>query len=694
MLPIPDKSVCAFHSYRTMRHPVGTVAHVMLVLLLFMGPCGASSAANQTATITVYPNSVTGPVNRNILGNNVLVHTPKFDEQLANRGGGIWDPARKKPVDEYVALAKKAGVSFVRWPGGDHSRILDWKLTVGPVQNRATHQFGLPEFLTFCAAIGAQPIITVATKVGSEADAADLVEYLNAPDNGKNPNGGVDWAAVRTRDGHKEPWNVVWFEYGNEEFNSNRSVNEYVGRYQAYQTKMKAVDPKIKLGAVFEDSTNVDDGWTYTILKHAGRQVDFGVIHPYLLKLNERAAKEIPKNQVALSAVSADADLAYRLTQYRELIKRVTGRDDLPLAVTEYNGDFTQEFPVPYRYTLVNALHNADFVRIFLKPELNVALATYWLFSNSYWGLVSGYPYMGEPLVKQANYYVYELYNKYLGDNLIRMEISAPRFEFPGALGISPRVGATTSRQETAYTQNAPKSWDRRLFREGSQSQSGDVVTVDFDGKTDANYFHATREIDVEPDTLYKISVKARTIGLKEGRVGIAVEDIRGWDKNFFQPSNVYLSGTTDWSWVTVEFRTPADAKKIRVLARRHKGGGLVSGRAEFGEMRVVKIKQSFGAVESVVGTASIGAKGNELSAVVINKNMNDSVETVIDTGGSFQFVSAESLTGPSPFATNSDLFQPPTVKTAPVAVRQVDERRYALQLPAASVTGIMFRKK
>ena len=195
------------------------------------------------------------------------------------------------------------------------------------------------------------------------------------------------------------------------------------------------------------------------------------------------------------------------------------------------------------------------------------------------------------------------------------------------------------------------------------------MVTVDFDGKTDANYYHATREIDVEPDTLYKVSVKVRTIGLKEGRVGIAVEDIRGWDKNFYQPANVYLTGTTDWSWVTVEFRTPADAKRIRVLARRHKGGGPVSGRAEFGETRVVKIKQSFGAVESVVGTASTGAKGNELSAVIINKNLNDPVETVIDTGGNFQFVSAESLTGPSPFATNSDLFQSPTVKTAPVAV-------------------------
>ena len=37
------------------------------------------------------------------------------------------------------------------------------------------------------------------------ADAADLVEYCNAPNNGSNPNGGTDWAAVRAQNGHPQP---------------------------------------------------------------------------------------------------------------------------------------------------------------------------------------------------------------------------------------------------------------------------------------------------------------------------------------------------------------------------------------------------------------------------------------------------------------------------------------------------------
>ena len=48
---------------------------------------------------------------------------------------------------------------------------------------------------------------------GSAADAADLIEYLNAPADGDvtKPNGGVDWAEVRAANGHPEPYGVTTF---------------------------------------------------------------------------------------------------------------------------------------------------------------------------------------------------------------------------------------------------------------------------------------------------------------------------------------------------------------------------------------------------------------------------------------------------------------------------------------------------
>lgn len=50
---------------------------------------------------------------------------------------------------------------------------------------------------------------------GDADDAADLIEYLNA-EVGSNPNGGTAWAEARAANGHEEPYNVRYFEIGNE----------------------------------------------------------------------------------------------------------------------------------------------------------------------------------------------------------------------------------------------------------------------------------------------------------------------------------------------------------------------------------------------------------------------------------------------------------------------------------------------
>ena len=77
----------------------------------------------------------------------------------------------------------------------------NWKKTVGPLEQRPEQQFGLPEFMTWCEETDSIPILGVAVYWGTAADGADLVEYLNSPNDGTNPNGGTDWAAVRAADG-------------------------------------------------------------------------------------------------------------------------------------------------------------------------------------------------------------------------------------------------------------------------------------------------------------------------------------------------------------------------------------------------------------------------------------------------------------------------------------------------------------
>jgi len=140
--------------------------------------------------------------------------------------------------------------------------------------------------------------------------------------------------------------------------------------------------------------------------------------------------------------------------------------------------------------------------------------------------------------------------------------------------------------------------------------------------------------------------------------------------------------------------RTLGDAKKLRLLARRNKGDGPVSGRVEFAEVKMEKIKQAFGAVESVVSTASISAKGDEVFLVLINKNLYEPVETTIQLAGNYHAVNAELLSGPSPFATNLVSGMADQVKVNPVSVEQKKTGVFTVKLPASSVSGIKFTRK
>ena len=115
----------------------------------------------------------------------------------------------------YCISNKEAGMTAARFPGGGIANQYKWKLGIGPLWKRPRVRFGIDEFIVVCKEIGCEPIITVNYFDGSE-EAADLVEYLNSPNDGSNPRGGTDRASVRDINGHSAPYGVRFFEIGNE----------------------------------------------------------------------------------------------------------------------------------------------------------------------------------------------------------------------------------------------------------------------------------------------------------------------------------------------------------------------------------------------------------------------------------------------------------------------------------------------
>jgi uncharacterized repeat protein (TIGR02543 family) len=149
-------------------------------------------------------------------------------------GYGSWDMTTNAVAEEFNEYAKDAGFGSVRYPGGTVSNLFTWKDTIGPLEERTTTiggnnfyssagetpvtpVFGVDEAMKWIYDdLNSEAIFVYGLGRGNPADAADLVEYLNAPNDGSNPNGGTDWAQVRAENGHEEPYGVKCFEIGNE----------------------------------------------------------------------------------------------------------------------------------------------------------------------------------------------------------------------------------------------------------------------------------------------------------------------------------------------------------------------------------------------------------------------------------------------------------------------------------------------
>lgn len=153
-----------------------------------------------------------------------------INHRYAFNGYGSFDPETMQMKEEFAELYHEAGFGSLRYPGGTISNLFNWKDTIGPKEDRVDQihgyynnsgqhgiepNFGLDEAAEFVAEQDSELVYVYALARGDADDTADLIEYLNA-EVGSNPNGGTAWAEVRAANGHEEPYNVRYFEIGNE----------------------------------------------------------------------------------------------------------------------------------------------------------------------------------------------------------------------------------------------------------------------------------------------------------------------------------------------------------------------------------------------------------------------------------------------------------------------------------------------
>ncbi len=190
------------------------------VVLVAMAP-GALADEGTTPVVKIRTNKPIGAVSPYLTGSN--------NDQFWDDSHGLWDSQAGAPNAAVVARTRQAGVGMVRYPGGTPAALFDWKTAIGPTADRPCQTVGQPnggpgpvdgsfgpdEYMAFIEATGARPEIMTPMINETPADAADWVEYMNAPV-GTNPRGGTAWALVRAQNGHPAPYGVQTWEIGNE----------------------------------------------------------------------------------------------------------------------------------------------------------------------------------------------------------------------------------------------------------------------------------------------------------------------------------------------------------------------------------------------------------------------------------------------------------------------------------------------
>ncbi|WP_018261626.1 alpha-L-arabinofuranosidase [Methylobacterium sp. WSM2598] len=396
------------------------------------------------ARVSLVPGEDLGPVRRHLFGANV--------EWIRN-AQGLWNPATRSLDADMLALAKAAGVSVLRFPGGGWSDSYDWRNGVGPQASRprSPHAPGEPEESP--NVIGTDEIIEAARRID-----ADLLITLNLGSG--TPALAAEWARyVRARIGPDARPRVTW-ELGNElymEQDISRGQTDpqtYVQRARATIAAVRAVDPAARFYAIGLENFgryrfNAHRGWNDTVLTALAAEIDGLAIHngyaPLLPGPEGGSAASVYRAMLA-----APANMAANLvTTMRQLHSVQAGRR-LTLAVTEWGPLFAVD--PANRYfdhvkTLGSGLYVARVLNVLLRTP-GVAEAEFFKLSdllNAGWiGRKVGGGYAATPALE-----VLRLYASNLSGRLIGTRVDGPTFS-GGPIGFIDRVDAASTVEAVA----------------------------------------------------------------------------------------------------------------------------------------------------------------------------------------------------------------------------------------------------
>lgn len=672
-----------------------------------------AALADEPAGIVIKTQRELGAVNWRIFGHNMEASdrrglfnqpfdAPKIEPSGVMYGQGFWNPEANAPIPEMIKYSKDIKMSMMRYPGGCLAHRFDWKQAVGPLSERPNWKFGVAEYLELCKQLGVEPLITISDYVLPAEEmpkhAAELVEYLNAPATEKYP-----WAMKRKEWGHAEPYGVKWFEIGNESDHGNHKVlprrqysaEEYADYFLKTAAAMRAVDPSIKLGIVTVPGHNARETWSRTVISLAGKNADFVVTHFYMPSGRPKTTDGAEIPQLAQINMAAGEQAEYRLGEFRQMVRELSGRD-LPLAMTEFNVGLS--FVQPQGYDLASSIFLADLLGIMLKPENNVAMANYWHLHQGVWGILRT---RNNKTQIYAPYLMYRLWAQHFGDTLVETKVTSPRAEFNGLGSIQPAKGAymqparqigtlTIDSQSLLSVQTGSFTGDLRADGTGAfelKGLRGDQYPV----------FYRTKH-PIAGGCDYRISFEARVVNpsskTSQIRLGLAMQDARGYTATGSGMVVRGLQSAKDWHAFEGVFPTSADSEGFEIIGHAVAGKlseqDAINARIEIRNLKIDLLsRETFASYAELTAYSSVSQDKKKLYIVAFNKSLDRDMPVTLELPD-FSAVRARrwEINGPSA-ASIREITETRTAQTV-----ATDDKKFTVVLPAHSMTALELERQ
>lgn len=362
---------------------------------------------------------------------------PRWNDHVST--GMLWlDHVSLLPADhiggvkrEVMEMARALNAGMMRL-AGNYISAYHFEHGVGPVLERPVmyneawggwtcKYFGTDEFIRFCRELGVEPLICVNDGSGTPEEAARWVEYCN---------GGTDtpMGAKRAANGHPEPYNVRYWEIGNEVWGGWQvgtcSAGRFAERCVTFAEAMKAADPSLVILAC----GHTDQEWNRAVLDIAGEHIDYLTLHLYHGYGRFGMDRDTPAEERYKAIASFPEWTREDLRRTLEQISLNEKHRHVKVAITEYN---TMYYPntvrkgLPDEHTLGAAVANAANLNEMLRASDIVHIGSFsdlvngWLggcirvgdyYADQYCGKTPGWS--GQPLTVYGTptYEVLKLY--------------------------------------------------------------------------------------------------------------------------------------------------------------------------------------------------------------------------------------------------------------------------------------------